>query len=79
MVLLRVAVMTGSGEACAECRTHITVTAGATHRLRLVNAGMLVYTTVCFEQHTVTVVALDASPVTPKSYKECVDVDMGQR
>jgi L-ascorbate oxidase len=40
---------------------------------------MLVYMTVCFEKHTVTVVALDAAPVTPRDFKECVDVNTGQR
>jgi hypothetical protein len=40
---------------------------------------MLVYLTVCFERHHVTVVALDAAPVTPKTFYECVDVNTGQR
>jgi len=39
----------------------------------------LVYMTVCFEKHSVTIVALDAAPVEPKSFYECVDVNTGQR
>jgi L-ascorbate oxidase len=47
--------------------------------VRLINAATLVYMTVCFEKHTVTVVALDAAPVEPKEFYECVDVNSGQR
>lgn len=52
---------------------------GKTSRVRLVNAATLVYMTVCFEKHNITVIALDAAPVEPKSFYECVDVNTGQR
>lgn len=38
-----------------------------------------VYMTVCFQNHTATVVAADAMPVAPQSFYECVDVNAGQR
>lgn len=64
---------------CQASRTEVTVRPGSTTRLRLINAGMLVYMTVCVEKHTLTVVALDAAPVEPRSFYECVDVNTGQR
>lgn len=47
--------------------------------MRIINAATLVYMTVCFEAHHVTVVAMDAIPVQPKTFFECVDVNSGQR
>lgn len=38
-----------------------------------------VYMTVCFEKHNVQVVALDAAPVAPKTFYQCVDINSGQR
>jgi L-ascorbate oxidase len=60
-------------------REVLTVEPNSLNRIRIINAGTLVYTTVCFEKHDVTVVALDAAPVEPKTFKECVDVNTGQR
>eukprot|EP00878_Enallax_costatus_P033800 GHUV01037365.1.p1 GENE.GHUV01037365.1~~GHUV01037365.1.p1 ORF type:complete len:432 (+),score=88.08 GHUV01037365.1:181-1476(+) len=65
------------GSSCK--REMLTVVPGSLNRIRLINAGALVYMTVCFEKHDVTVVALDAAPVEPKTYRECVDVNTGQR
>jgi FtsP/CotA-like multicopper oxidase with cupredoxin domain len=63
------------------CGQRYTVTAkpGKTQRLRLINAGTLVYMTVCIQAHTLTVVALDAAPVEPQDFFECVDINTGQR
>jgi FtsP/CotA-like multicopper oxidase with cupredoxin domain len=63
------------------CGQRYTVTAkvGKTQRLRLINAGTLVYMTVCIQAHTLTVVALDAAPVEPRDFFECVDINTGQR
>jgi len=47
--------------------------------VRLINAATLVYQTVCFEKHDVTVVAMDGNPVKPITFRECVDINMGQR
>jgi L-ascorbate oxidase len=47
--------------------------------VRLINAATLVYMTVCFEKHDVTVVAMDANPVKPITFRECVDINSGQR
>lgn len=69
----------GDGACRGLKRTELVVEQGKTTRLRLVNAATLVYMTVCFEKHTVTVIALDAAPVEPKSFSECVDVNTGQR
>lgn len=60
-------------------REVLTVEPNSLNRIRLINAGTLVYMTVCFEKHDVTVVALDAAPVEPKTFRECVDVNTGQR
>ncbi len=54
------------------------VEAGKTYRLRLVNAGALVYMSVCFEGHSVQVVALDGIPIEPIA-TQCVDINSGQR
>ncbi|KAI8468179.1 MAG: Cupredoxin [Monoraphidium minutum] len=64
----------------ASCkREDITLTPGTTHKFRLINAATLVYTTVCFAGHDVTVVAADAKAVRPVKFSECVDVNSGQR
>jgi L-ascorbate oxidase len=60
-------------------RPELVVDQGKTTRLRLVNAATLVYMTVCFENHKVTVIALDAAPVEPKEFDQCIDVNTGQR
>jgi FtsP/CotA-like multicopper oxidase with cupredoxin domain len=60
-------------------RYTVTAKAGKTQRLRLINAGTLVYMTVCIQAHTLTVVALDAAPVEPRDFFECVDINTGQR
>lgn len=57
----------------------MSVEPNSVNRIRIINAATLVYMTVCFEKHDVTVVALDAVPVEPKTFKECVDVNTGQR
>ncbi|KAG2501799.1 hypothetical protein HYH03_000299 [Edaphochlamys debaryana] len=51
---------------------------GKTYRLRLINGGILVYMTVCFEGHNVTAIAADGMPVQPVE-GSCVDVNNGQR
>jgi hypothetical protein len=53
----------------------VTAKPGKTQRLRLINAGTLV----CIQAHTLTVVALDAAPVEPQDFFECVDINTGQR
>ena len=58
---------------------NITVMPGKTYRFRIINAGSLVYQTVCFEGHNVTIVAADAIPTDPVSFGPCVDVNSGQR
>lgn len=58
---------------------NVTVDAGKTYRLRLIGASTLVYLTVCFEGHNVTLVAADASPIDPISFGPCVDLNSGQR
>jgi len=62
-----------------KARATITVSNNKVNRLRLINAATLVYMTVCFEKHDVTVVALDAAPVEPRTFEECVDINSGQR
>lgn len=69
----------GSSQCSGLQRHEVVVQPGSTTRLRLINAATLVYMTVCFEKHTVTVIALDAAPVEPKPFYECVDVNTGQR
>lgn len=56
----------------------MTVEAGKTYRVRIINAGSLLYQTVCFDRHNVTIFAADAYPVNllPVS---CVDINLGQR
>ena len=58
---------------------NVTVEAGKTYRLRLISAVTLVYLTVCFEGHNVTLIAADASPIDPISFGSCVDINSGQR
>ena len=60
--------------------THYTtiVTPGQTTLYRIINAGTLVYQTVCFEDHPVTIVAADAYPIAPLN-STCVDINAGQR
>ncbi|KAF8065871.1 L-ascorbate oxidase [Scenedesmus sp. PABB004] len=67
-----------AGVTCAG-REVFSVKPGTTRRFRIINAAMLLYMTVCFEKHDVTVVALDAAPVAPKTFSQCVDVNTGQR
>ena len=56
----------------------MTVEAGKTYRIRMINAGSLVFYTVCFAGHNVTLIAADSFPVTPLSVS-CVDINLGQR
>eukprot|EP00879_Flechtneria_rotunda_P031612 GHRR01034549.1.p1 GENE.GHRR01034549.1~~GHRR01034549.1.p1 ORF type:complete len:321 (+),score=110.97 GHRR01034549.1:649-1611(+) len=72
-------VKAAGSSSCNPQREVVTIKPGSTTRLRIINAGTLVYMTVCFEKHNVTVVALDAAPVEPKTFNECVDVNTGQR
>jgi len=49
-------------------------------RVRLIGAGTLLYQVVCFEDHQVTLIGVDARAVEPLSLKNgCVDVNLGQR
>lgn len=56
----------------------MTVQAGKTYRIRIINAGSLLYSTVCFGRHNVTIIAADAYPVNPLTVS-CVDINLGQR
>ncbi|GIL43898.1 hypothetical protein Vafri_1486 [Volvox africanus] len=58
--------------------SQFTVESGKTFRLRLVNAATLVFMTVCFERHNVTLIAADAIPTVPVSTR-CLDINSGQR
>jgi hypothetical protein len=60
-------------------REEIVIAPNATTTFRIINAATLVYTTVCFGGHNVTVVASDARATEPVTFKECVDVNSGQR
>lgn len=60
-------------------REVLTVKPGETVRVRLVNAATLVYLTICFGGHNVTVVAADSMPIQPQTFYQCVDVNSGQR
>ena len=63
----------------AGCRRYnMTVEAGKTYRIRMINAGSLVFYTVCFAGHNVTIIAADSFPVTPLPVS-CVDINLGQR
>ncbi len=59
-------------------RENVTVEAGKTYRIRMINAGSLAYLTVCFANHNVTIVAADAYPTNPLTMP-CVDINLGQR
>ena len=56
----------------------ISVEKGKTYLMRLISSADLVYTTVCFEGHNVTVIATDAFPVAP-FVTSCVDLNVAQR
>ncbi|GIL81975.1 hypothetical protein Vretimale_1452 [Volvox reticuliferus] len=58
--------------------SQFTVEPGKTFRLRLVNAATLVFMTICFEGHNVTLIAADAIPTAPISTR-CLDLNSGQR
>lgn len=56
----------------------IVVQSNSTYRIRLIGGTELMYTTVCFEGHNVTVITADAFPV--ESWNtSCVDINAGQR
>lgn len=55
------------------------VESNKTYLVRVINSGSLVYQTLCFEGHNLTVIATDARPVEPRHVGSCVDVNMGQR
>lgn len=59
----------------------LSLTPGKTYRLRLIASTTLVYLSVCFEGHNVTLISADAVPVDPIVYGpgQCVDVNSGQR
>ncbi|KAK9907756.1 hypothetical protein WJX75_009340 [Coccomyxa subellipsoidea] len=59
-------------------RENVTVEAGKTYRIRMINAGSLAYLSVCFADHNVTIVAADAYPTNPLTVL-CVDINLGQR
>lgn len=62
-----------------ECgHSEILVEKGKTYLFRIINSGSLLYHTLCFEGHNVTVVAADAMPIQPFSV-ECIDINIGQR
>ena len=56
----------------------MTVEAGKTYRVRMINAGSLAFLSVCFAGHNVTVMAADAYPINPLQ-AACVDINLGQR
>lgn len=56
----------------------ILVEPGKTYLLRLISAVHLIYTTVCFEGHNLTIIAEDDIPVDPVTMP-CVDIFSGQR
>jgi hypothetical protein len=64
---------------CQRRYTEIVVPTAAASTIRIINAATLVYMTVCIEKHSLLVVALDAAPVEPKNFYECVDVNAGQK
>ena len=55
-----------------------TVEQGKTYRFRLISNTDLMYTTVCFEGHNVTVFAADGFPIDP-FVSPCIDVNSAQR
>jgi FtsP/CotA-like multicopper oxidase with cupredoxin domain len=59
-------------------RYNMTVEAGKTYRVRMINAGSLAFLSVCFAGHNVSVVAADAYPIDPLQ-AACVDINLGQR
>ena len=59
-------------------RYNMTVQPQKTYRIRIINAGSLLFMTVCFAGHNVTIAAADAYPVNPLSV-DCVDINLGQR
>ena len=73
------AVLISQGPLTAGC-THYTTTVapGETRLYRIINAGTLMYQTVCFEQHPVKIVAADAY-ATQHFTTQCVDINAGQR
>lgn len=60
-------------------REEFTLAPGSAKTFKIINAATLVYMTVCFHGHNVTVTAADARPVKPVAFNECVDVNSGQR
>jgi L-ascorbate oxidase len=71
-----------SSPSSSEC-THaqFEVEAGKTYVFRILNGGHLLYQTVCFEGHNVTLIAADAIPITPLAApsNNCIDINSGQR
>mmetsp|Transcript_37681 Transcript_37681/g.83915 ORF Transcript_37681/g.83915 Transcript_37681/m.83915 type:complete len:698 (-) Transcript_37681:961-3054(-) len=51
---------------------------GEMYMFRLINAGTMLYVTVCFEEHDVTLFTADTTPVDPQD-RTCVDINSGQR
>jgi L-ascorbate oxidase len=69
-----------SASSSSQC-THeqFEVEAGKTYLFRIINGGSLLYQTLCFEGHNVTIVAADAIPITPLEANRCIDINLGQR
>ncbi|KAK9837176.1 hypothetical protein WJX81_008696 [Elliptochloris bilobata] len=65
-----------TNKGCA--RYNLTVEAGKTYRLRVINTGSLAYQTLCFEGHNLTIVAADGYPTKPLVVS-CLDINLGQR
>ena len=62
-----------------ESRYVLNVKPKTTVRIRFIGAGSLVYQTICFEGHNITLIEEDARAVEPLPLGECVDVNLGQR
>ncbi|GAX80694.1 hypothetical protein CEUSTIGMA_g8129.t1 [Chlamydomonas eustigma] len=54
------------------------VVPGESYFMRIVNAGMATYVTICFEGHNVTVVTGDVIPMAPVDF-QCIDLNVAQR
>ena len=70
----------GGKKGAARCaREEFEVAPGEAATFRIVNAAQLVYMTVCFQGHKLTLTAADGRAVAPLALGECVDVNAGQR
>ena len=62
-----------------DTRYRLSVRPNTSYRIRLIGAGSLLQQMVCFEGHTLTLVATDARETEPLEVGECVDVNLGNR